>query len=96
MEHKVERRPFKPGLRSGQMRDVGWKRLWARLSKELGIEIPASPTPLKDNGGSDTDLSGYNTYAPTPEPREPTPLPNDLWERLEYNRRRFLWDEERY
>jgi len=74
----------------------GWKRLWARLSKELGIESPASPTPSKENDDTDTDLSGYNTYAPTPEPREPTPLSDDHWERLEYDRRRFQWDEKRY
>ncbi|KAH8889935.1 hypothetical protein GQ53DRAFT_651494 [Thozetella sp. PMI_491] len=97
MEHEVERRPFEPGQRAGRMRDAGWKRLWSRLSKELGITSnSASPTPSKDNDDSDTDLSGYNTYAPTPEPREPTPLPDDPWERLEYDRRRFHWDEERY
>jgi hypothetical protein len=96
MEHKVEGRPFKPGLRSGEMLDTGWKRLWARLSKGLGIPSPASPISPKDNDDSDTDLSGYNTYAPTPESREPTPIPEDPWERLQYNRRRFNWDEERY
>ncbi|KAI0131059.1 hypothetical protein F4814DRAFT_153960 [Daldinia grandis] len=81
------------------MLDAGWKRLWARISKDLSIKIsskPASPTPSKDNDDSDTDLSGYNTYAPTPEPREPTPLPDDPWEGLELDRRRFHWDEERY
>lgn len=35
-------------------------------------------------------------YAPTPEPREPTPLPDDPWEELELDRRRFHWDDERY
>ncbi|KAI1300449.1 hypothetical protein F5Y03DRAFT_397167 [Xylaria venustula] len=94
MEHKIERRPFEP--RGGWMWDEGWKRLWARLAKELGIEIPASPTPSKDKDDTDTDLSGYNTYAPTPEPREPTPILDDPWEELELNRRRFHWDEERY
>lgn len=49
--------------------------------------------PLHD---SDSDLSGYDTYAPTPESREPTPLPDDPWERLEFDRRRFRWDEEQY
>lgn len=86
MEHKIERRPFEP--RSGVFNE-SWKRLWARLSKELGIEIPASPTPSRDNDDNDTDLSGYSTYDPTPEPREPTPIPDDPWEELEFNRRRF-------
>ncbi|KAF2254383.1 hypothetical protein BU26DRAFT_537213 [Trematosphaeria pertusa] len=80
MEHKIERRPFEP--RSGVFNE-SWKRLWARLSKELGIEIPASPTPSRDNDDNDTDLSGYSTYDPTPEPREPTPIPDDPWEELE-------------
>ncbi|KAI1199060.1 hypothetical protein F5X97DRAFT_137343 [Nemania serpens] len=99
MEHKAERRPFKPGPRAGEMKDAGWKRMWARLSREPGIEVSRnspSPTPSKDSNDSDTDLSGYSTYPPTPEPREPTPLPDDPWERLEYNRRRFEWDGERY
>ncbi|KAG8408282.1 hypothetical protein J3459_017949 [Metarhizium acridum] len=97
MEHKVERRPFEPGRQSGRMRDTGRKRLWARLSKELGIPSnPASPTTSKDNDDSDTELSGFDTYPPTPEPCEPTPLPDDPWERLELRRREFRWDEEEY
>ncbi|KAI1161955.1 hypothetical protein F5B18DRAFT_413393 [Nemania serpens] len=99
MEHKAERRPFRPGLRAGEMEDAGWKRLWARLSRELGIEVSRnspSPMPSKDSNDSDTDLSGYDTYPPTPEAREPTPLPDDPLKRLEYNRSRFEWDDERY
>ncbi|CAJ2508216.1 Uu.00g094020.m01.CDS01 [Anthostomella pinea] len=96
MEHKVERRPFEPGLRAGGIHDPGWKRLWARLSKDLGIEMHTSPTPSKGSGDSETDLSGYDTYDPTPEPREPTPLPDDPWERPEYDRKGFNYDEERY
>ncbi|CAJ2508710.1 Uu.00g137360.m01.CDS01 [Anthostomella pinea] len=96
MEHQVERRPFEPGLRAGGIRDAGWKRLWARLSKDLGVDNHTSQTPSKGNDDSETDLSGYNTYAPTPEPREPTPLPDDPWERLEYDRGRLHWDKERY
>jgi hypothetical protein len=96
MEHKTERRPFKPGA---YWADKSWQRLWARLSKGLpSVETgsnPASPMSRNDSD-SDTDLSGYNTYAPTPEPREPTPLPDDPWEGLEYDRERFHWDEERY
>lgn len=58
------------------MHDAGWKRLWARLSKGLGIpRNPTSPTPSKKDDDSDTDLSGYNTYPPTPESREPTLSP---------------------
>lgn len=101
MEHKIERRPFEPGLQSGEIRDAGWVRLWARLSKDLGIEVssdPASPTSSNNDNDNDsaTDLSGFNTYEPTPEPREPTPIPHDHWERLEFNRRRHQWGEERY
>ncbi|KAI3325936.1 hypothetical protein HD806DRAFT_520658 [Xylariaceae sp. AK1471] len=97
MEHKIERRPFEP--RDGWMCDEGWKRVWTRISKDLGIKIssnPASPTPPKHSDDSDTDLSGYDTYPPTLEPRDPTPLADDPWDRLEYNRRRFNWDEEEY
>ncbi|KAH8742430.1 hypothetical protein F5883DRAFT_442354 [Diaporthe sp. PMI_573] len=98
MEHKIEGRPFRPYTRffGNNFDDEGWKRLWARLSKDLpSVEQgnnPASPPP----NDSDSDLSGYNTYPPTPESREETPPPDDTWERLEYNRRRFCWDEERY
>ncbi|KAK0734877.1 hypothetical protein B0T26DRAFT_671105 [Lasiosphaeria miniovina] len=43
-------------------------------------------------------LSGFSTYDPTPSPREPSPVPvfDDPWERLEYERRRFCWNEEDY
>lgn len=94
LEHKIEGRPFEP--QSGKSAE-SWKRLWARLSKDLPStrsgNNSASPMPLHD---SDSDLSGYDTYAPTPESREPTPVPEDPWERLEFDRKRFRWDEEEY
>ncbi|EFY91716.1 hypothetical protein J3459_003992 [Metarhizium acridum] len=91
--HKIERRPFEPRSR---IFGADWKRLWARLSKEWGIEIVRSPTPQKNSDDSDTDLSGYSTYDPTPEYRTPSPFPEDPWERLEYDRKRFSWNEEEY
>ena len=97
MEHKVEGRPFKPRFDIGPC-DEDWKILWARLSKDLGIPSnPASPTPSKDNDDSDTDLDGYNTYPPSPtSSHESTPPPEDPWERLEYDRKVWDWDEEQY
>ncbi|EFZ00663.1 hypothetical protein X797_004299 [Metarhizium robertsii] len=93
IEHKIERRPFEP---SNRVCDPDWKRLWARLSKEWGIEIVRSATPEKNSDDSDTDLSGYSTYDATPEYRTPSPFPDDPWEMLEYNHKRFSWNEEEY
>jgi hypothetical protein len=93
MEHKIEGRPFEP--RDGTL-DKGWQRLWARLSKDLpSVETPGTPASFQLND-SDSNVSGYSTYPPTPEPRVLTPEPDDPWELLELNRRRFHWDEERY
>jgi hypothetical protein len=93
MEHKIEGRPFEP--RDGTL-DKGWQRLWARLSKDLPSgETPGTPASFQLND-SDSNVSGYSTYPPTPEPRVLTPEPDDPWELLELNRRRFNWDEERY
>ncbi|KAI0007908.1 hypothetical protein F4779DRAFT_619120 [Xylariaceae sp. FL0662B] len=77
------------------MLDESWKRSWARLSNSLSSaerdnDLP-SPMPPHD---SDSDLGVYDTYAPTPESREPTPLPEDTLERLEFDRRWFRWGEE--
>ncbi|KAJ2892965.1 uncharacterized protein MKZ38_009164 [Zalerion maritima] len=58
LEYKIEGRPFEPDGTD----DEGWKRLWARLSKDLPSvkqgSNPASPMPPNN---SDSDLSGYNT-----------------------------------
>jgi hypothetical protein len=62
----------------------------------MGITIVSSPNLSAANDDADTDLSGYDTYAPTPESREPTPLSDNPWERLERNRQRCQWGEERY
>ncbi|KAH8746081.1 hypothetical protein F5883DRAFT_585880 [Diaporthe sp. PMI_573] len=95
MEHKIEGRPFRPGLRSGQISNKDWQRSWSRLSKVLPRVQP--PTPVSSSADdSDNSLSGFSTYDPTPEPREPSPLPADAWEILEYERKRFGWSEEEY
>ncbi|KAK3371952.1 hypothetical protein B0H63DRAFT_513484 [Podospora didyma] len=45
----------------------------------------------------DSDLSGISTFPHTPEPRESSPpLPDDPWESLEYERKRYGWSEEEY
>ncbi|KAI1080580.1 hypothetical protein F5B20DRAFT_589304 [Whalleya microplaca] len=93
LEHTIEGRPFKP--RSGIL-DHDWQLLWARLSKDISrIGTPPTPESLRSRDG-DSDLSGFSTYPPTPEDREPTPPPKDPWERLEFNRERFRWDTEQY
>ncbi|KAI1402765.1 hypothetical protein F4819DRAFT_453317 [Hypoxylon fuscum] len=76
-----------------------WKRLWLRLSKHFpsvdnrsGAESPIPPREPDSN----SDISGYSTFSPTPESRDPTPIPDDLWELLELNRRRHDWSEEEY
>ncbi|CZR52894.1 uncharacterized protein PAC_02771 [Phialocephala subalpina] len=93
MEHKIEGRPFRP---RDEVLDKGWQRLWARLSKDLpSVETPGTPGSFQLND-SDSNVSGYSTYPPTPEPRVLTPEPDDPWELLELNRRRFHWDEEAY
>ncbi|KAI0815413.1 hypothetical protein GGR55DRAFT_345632 [Xylaria sp. FL0064] len=102
LESKVEGRPmFKWAIRgwkrAAEREDSEeWKRLWARLSKDLP---PDPPSPPRNENDDDTDLSGYNTYAPTPdssyEPPPPT-WPEDPWERLEEQRKTFRWDEEMY
>ncbi|OAA37864.1 hypothetical protein NOR_06941 [Metarhizium rileyi] len=99
IEHKVEGRPFRPAFSTGGTRDPGWKRIWARYSKRLGLKMRPSPTPSIDSDRSDrseTDLDGYNTYDPTPEYHTPTPPPDDPWEALECYRRRFNLSEEWY
>jgi hypothetical protein len=68
------------------------------MSKDMPQpEAPATPDfrPPSDRD-DDTDLSGYDTYPPTPEPREETPIPDDPWERLKLMQKRFMWDEEAY
>ncbi|KAK3333600.1 hypothetical protein B0T19DRAFT_130748 [Cercophora scortea] len=94
LEHQIEGRPFQPGSRSGEMKDQGWKRLWARMSKDLPPVEQESDSPPPDD--SESDLSGFNTYPPTPEPRSPTPIPDDPWELLELNRIRCRYTEEEY
>ncbi|KAI1169704.1 hypothetical protein F4777DRAFT_192560 [Nemania sp. FL0916] len=97
LEHQVERRPFKPGPRSGRTDDPGWKRLWTRLSAQLGdpMQLP-SREPSRDNHDSDTNLGGSNSHVSTSERSESTAITDDPWEELEYNRRQFDWDDERY
>ena len=93
MEHKIEGRPFEPRYR---VLDKGWQRLWARLSKDLpSVETPGTPASFQLND-SDSNVSGYSTYPPTPEPRVLTPEPDNPWELLELNRKRMHWDEETY
>ncbi|KXX78216.1 hypothetical protein MMYC01_205056, partial [Madurella mycetomatis] len=97
MEHKIEGRPFRPTHRAGRMFNKDWKRLWSRLSKTLPRVQPPNPASSQaDDSDGNTGLSGYSTYGPTPEPREPSPLPNDPWEMLESNRYFFCWNEETY
>ncbi|KAI1178843.1 hypothetical protein F4777DRAFT_575495 [Nemania sp. FL0916] len=89
LEHHAEGRPSMPGPSSGEMLHETWKRLWARLSK--GLPKPASPALSPTPPGNDIDVSG-----PTPSPRERIPIPGDPWEKLEYDRKRFEWNEEAY
>lgn len=90
MEHKKEGHPIMPGVLGYGLRDENWKRMWSRLSKILPRVQPPSPPPsLPLSEGGDTDLSGFDTYDPTPEPRNPTPVIEDAWERLEYDRKKF-------
>ncbi|KAK0628686.1 hypothetical protein B0T17DRAFT_614569 [Bombardia bombarda] len=97
IEHKIEGRPFRPALRAGEMSNKDWKRLWSRLSKVLPrVQSPTPASSHADDSDGDTNLSGFSTYDPTPSPREPSPLPDDPWERLEYERKRFGWSEEYY
>ena len=78
------------------MLDKVWQRLWARLSRDLpSLETPGTPASFQRRA-SDSNLSGYSTYPPTPEPRVYTPVPDDPWELLELNRKRFHMDEESY
>jgi len=108
LEHTTEGRPFRPyvqhtlsgdGTSYGEdnLQDKGWRRLWARLSPP-SVENPSTPpaSPPPDDDGGDTDLDGYNTYPPTPEPREATPFQDDPFERLERKRRLFQWDDEQH
>ncbi len=90
LETRVEGRPiFDKGTNSEE-----WKRLWARLSKDLGLQ-PESPLPPTNPDGSIP--SGYSTYDPTPnQSREPTPFPADDLERLESERKLFGYNEEYY
>lgn len=93
MEHKIEGRPFRP--RDGVL-DKGWQRLWARLSKDLpSVETPGTPPSFQFND-NDNDNDPEPRLPPTPKPRVLTPEPADPWERLEWDRRTFNWDEERY
>ncbi|KAK1250299.1 hypothetical protein MKX08_010302 [Trichoderma sp. CBMAI-0020] len=58
MEHKVEGRPFRPytQIYGNNLNDEGWKRLWARISKKLGIPSSSPPSPPPND--NDSDLSG--------------------------------------
>ncbi|KAI1133790.1 hypothetical protein F5Y10DRAFT_228559 [Nemania abortiva] len=107
LEHTIEGRPSMPGPKAGFVGDKGWKRLWARISKNL--PKPPSPKPPSDDGSmssedrsGDTDLSGYSTYDPTPSPspprppRERTPEFDDPFDRLEFYRKRDNYSEEQY
>ncbi|KAI0448357.1 hypothetical protein F5B21DRAFT_522199 [Xylaria acuta] len=97
LEHTLEGRPSMPAITAGARVDENWKRLWSRLSKDLPDLSPPTPaTVYSSDHGSDTDLSGYDTYDPTPSPREPTPEPDDPLQRLELNRKRFHYNEETY
>ncbi|KAK3333956.1 hypothetical protein B0T19DRAFT_419645 [Cercophora scortea] len=98
IEHKIEGRPFRPALRAGEMDNKDWKRLWSRLSKVLPRAQPPTPASsvADDDGDGDTDLSGFSTYEPTPEPPSPVPVFADPWERMEYERKRSCWSEEEY
>ncbi|KAI1283509.1 hypothetical protein F5Y07DRAFT_349872 [Xylaria sp. FL0933] len=88
-----------------------WARLSKNFPKSPSPSPSPSSSPLpmqpednnnddeKDNGsddGNDTDLSGYSTFYPTPSPREQTPLPSDPFELLEYNRKRWNYNQATY
>ena len=83
IEHNIERRPFLPDKR---VRDKDWRRLWARLSRDL--PWIKSPTDLPD-------LSKYYTYPPNPDPLERSLLQDNPWDKLEIFREWF-WDREMY
>ncbi|KAI1015595.1 hypothetical protein LB503_009888 [Fusarium chuoi] len=82
MEHQAEGRPFRPYSQGDDLKDEGWKRLWARMSNNE-LCLPRSPSPP--------------SAPPIPStPREPWLIPADPWERTEYMRRRWDWTEEMY
>ncbi|KLP11497.1 uncharacterized protein FFNC_03586 [Fusarium fujikuroi] len=90
MEHQAEGRPFKPA--SGTLHvdetDEGWKRLWARMSNnELGLPRSPSPPPAPPTPSPPSDSSGS---------REPTPIPTNQWEYVEYMRTHDDLTEEDY
>lgn len=55
MEHKAEGRPLRPCNRDGSddLSDEGWKRVWARLSRDTK-PVEASSTPVSEHSDSDT------------------------------------------
>ncbi|KAK0646164.1 hypothetical protein B0T16DRAFT_458113 [Cercophora newfieldiana] len=62
----------------GEMSNKDWKRLWSRLCKILPrVQPPTPASSHADGSDGDTDLSGFSTCDPTPEPREPSPVFND-------------------
>src|SRR6478735_6610319 len=91
MEHQAEGRPFRPYsyFVGDDIKDEGWKRLWARMSNnELGFpRSPSPPPPPPPPSDSDSDSS---------ESREPTPVPAEPWERIEYMRTHWHLTEEKY
>ncbi|RKK15697.1 hypothetical protein BFJ66_g6052 [Fusarium oxysporum f. sp. cepae] len=93
MEPQAEGRPFRPYsyFVGDDIKDEGWKRLWARMSNnELGFPrspSPPPPPPPPSDSDSDSDSS---------ESREPTPVPADPWERIEYMRTYWHLTEEKY
>ncbi len=104
LEHTAERRPFRPATEYGgfiedNLKDEGWQRLWARMSKSLPPGDRVSNDDhlrLSEPRSVETDISGFSTYPPTPEFRARTPPPDDPWERLEWERRLGSWSGERY
>ncbi|KAH6630540.1 hypothetical protein B0J18DRAFT_488317 [Chaetomium sp. MPI-SDFR-AT-0129] len=103
LEHKVEGRLFRPANRVAWMDGENWKRLWSRLSEVLpAVQSPTPTSSVADDSDHDSDgdahFNEYNTYDPTPSPRETSPDPVfwNAWERLEHERERCYWTEEEY
>ncbi|KAK0708510.1 hypothetical protein B0H67DRAFT_496202, partial [Lasiosphaeris hirsuta] len=72
-----------------------------KIEGRLFRPVLRPPTPAyshADDNDGNINLSRFSTYDPTPLPREPSPVPvfGDVWERLEYERKRSCWSEKEY
>lgn len=87
------------------MMDKSWKQMYARLSSvqrlvETGSK-QGSPTPDQGDrestaGSEQSNVTGYSTFPDTDDSEINSPEPPDPWDRLEWCRTHWDWDDETY